>query len=201
MTQPHQTERRHGSEAPPSGYTVVKLFSGDCYFTDKPNHIFETILGSCVAACIRDIKRGIGGMNHFLLPEGGPVSDPMNAGKSTRYGAFAMENLINGILKLGGFRENLEIKVFGGGNVINNSTMIGDKNVWFVQNYLANEGFRIAGSDLGGDYPRRINYYPDTGRVMMRNLRREDDLKIAEEEKRYASSLQTAKVEGDIDLF
>lgn len=183
-----------------TGLHVVKLFSGDCYVTDKPDHMLVTILGSCVSACIRDPDKKVGGMNHFLLPHLNE-SHGQSTDDSTRYGAFAMEKLINEILKLGGQKSRLEVKVFGGGNVIDNSAMIGSKNVSFVKDFLRSEGLKIVSEDLGGNYPRRLHYYPDTGKVMMRQLQRKEDMKIAEEEKRYAKSLDVKPVEGDIDLF
>ena len=170
-----------------SEITVVKLYSGDYYATATPGEMIMTILGSCVAACIRDPHVNIGGMNHFLLP--GDTHAENSLDPSTRYGAFAMEKLINEILKLGGRRERLEVKLFGGANVINNSTMIGAKNVEFVRRYVKEEGLRVAAEDLGGTQPRRLHYYPDTGKVMMRALRRKDDLRIVEEESAYEQKL------------
>lgn len=190
-------DRRHFDRA--SNQHVIKVYSGDCFVTTEPEHMLVTILGSCVAACIRDPLMGIGGMNHFLLPETRDAEGLSS--ESTRYGAFAMEKLINEILKRGGSKSRLEVKVFGGGNVIDSSAMIGDKNVKFVLSFLTKEGLRISSQDLGGDYPRRVHYYPDTGKVMMRALRRKEDMKIVEEEKKYASTLLQKPVEGEIDLF
>jgi chemotaxis protein CheD len=177
----------------------VKLFSCDCYIADKRDEMLVTILGSCVSACIRDPDLNIGGMNHFLLPGDEEASAPTD--NSTRYGAYAMEQLINGILKLGGKRERLEIKVFGGGNVINNSTLIGTRNASFVRQFLNREGLFAHVEDLEGDLPRRIHYYPSTGKVMMRLLQRAEDRRILEEETRFASTLNTALPEGKIELF
>lgn len=192
-------ERRHAPEES-NGYTVVKLISGDCYVTNQPNMMLVTILGSCVAACIRDPVAKVGGMNHFLLPET-DASNLRNDNDALRYGAYSMERLINEILKLGGLRGRLEVKVFGGGNVIDNSAMIGDRNIQFVKEFLKREGLSIAGEDLGDTCPRRVNYYPDTGRVMLRKLHRKDDFKIIEQERKYANSLRAKPVEGEIDLF
>lgn len=168
--------------------TVVKLYSGDYYATAKPGEMIMTILGSCVAACVRDPQLGIGGMNHFLLP-GESHYDTNSLDPSARYGAFAMEKLINEILKLGGKRDRLEVKVFGGANVINNSSMIGAKNVDFIRRYLKEEGLRIAKEDLGGTHPRRLHYYPDTGKVMLRSLKRKEELPVLEEESAYEQKL------------
>lgn len=208
---PHLRDRRKGSGqdyyagakrsiCPQTGLINVKLFSGDCYITDQRDEMLVTILGSCVAACIRDTELNIGGMNHFLLPGGDEEASGLMDG-STRYGAYAMEQLINGILKLGGKRERLEIKVFGGGNVINNNTRIGSRNASFVRQFLTKEGLFAHVEDLEGSLPRRIHYYPSTGKVMMRLLQRAEDRRIIEEETRFASTLNTKPLEGNIELF
>ena len=181
------------------GLKVTTIYSGEYYVTDNRNEMIETILGSCVAACMYDPVKRVGGMNHFLLPDNNAQSG--EAVGSARYGVFAMEQLINGIMKLGGLKQRLEVKVFGGGNVINNSAMIGSKNVAFVREFLAHEGLRISGGDLGEDYPRRVRFCPDTGKAMMLKLQRKDDLKIADVEKKFASTLQIKPIEGDIELF
>lgn len=177
--------------------TVVKLHTGDYYATSTPGEMIITILGSCIAACIRDPGMGVGGMNHFLLP------GDENSEENTRYGAFAMEKLINEILKLGGRRDKLEVKLFGGGNVINNSSMIGEKNTNFVRQYVKDEGLRIASEHLGGTQPRRVHYYPETGKVMMRLLRRKEDLRITEEEEAFKNKLVRTPSEtgGNAELF
>lgn len=176
----------------------VKLFSGEWYVT-KQNILLSTILGSCVSACIRDPLAGVGGMNHFLLPGNGEQDS--KAADAARYGVFAMENLINGILGQGGRKDRLEIKVFGGGNVINNSSQIGSKNAEFIRSFLHKEGLAIASQDLEGDYPRRINYYPQSGKLMMRQLKRREDLYVAEIEKRYSKEISSKPIEGKIELF
>ena len=159
-----------------------------------------TVLGSCIAACIRDPIAQVGGMNHFLLP------DSVNAGDSPlRYGAYSMEKLINDIMKKGGMKNRLEVKIFGGGNVIESSAMIGDKNVKFIHEYLAQEGLRIAEQDVGGKSPRRIHYYPDSGKVMMRKIASKDDLEnVKKEERSYSKKISTRSShgdEGDVEVF
>jgi chemotaxis protein CheD len=176
---------------------VVKIFSGDWYVTQN-NEMLATILGSCVAACVRDPVAGVGGMNHFLLP--GNESTALLS-DAARYGVFAMESLINGVLKGGGHRDRLEIKVFGGGNVINNSARIGSKNAAFIRTFLQREGLRIASEDLEGDLPRRVHYWPLTGRVMMRKLRRKDDMTVLDEEKRYQTAIAAKPIDGSVELF
>ena len=142
---------------------AVKVFPGDHYVTADAGEMLVTILGSCVTACIRDPLAGVGGMNHFMLPESaGSGWDTASA--SMRYGNVVMERLINDILKRGGARERLEIKVFGGGNVMNGTTNIGHRNAEFVEEYLAAEGLPIAAHHLRGNLPRRVHYFPPPAR-------------------------------------
>jgi len=177
---------------------LVKVFPGEFYVTSKNDEVLVTVLGSCVSACIRDPRTGIGGMNHFMLPQGDGGSWD---GESTRYGNFAMEKLINELIKQGCPRERMEVKVFGGGNVIDSSTQIGTKNADFVLHFLQNEGISCAAQDLGGQHPRRIQYYPSTGRVVRRLLQVNESVLIAREEKNYASRLSSKPTAGDIELF
>lgn len=185
---------------PASGTTTVKLFSGDCYVSTAPNEMLVTILGSCVAACIRDPVAGVGGMNHFLLP-GSETGEDETGGRAARYGAYAMERLINDLVKAGGIKSRFEVKVFGGGNVIRNSAMIGSKNAAFVRSFIAREGLRLVGSDLEGNQPRRIHYYPDSGRVRMRKLAAQAESDLIRQETAYRASLAAAPESGTVDLF
>jgi chemotaxis protein CheD len=179
---------------------MVKVFPGEFLITRKADETLVTVLGSCVSACIRDPRTGIGGMNHFMLPSG--EADAWGgASQSTRYGNFAMEKLINELIKAGCSRESMEIKVFGGGNVTTSSSMVGTKNANYVLRYLQAENLKCAVQDLGGDYPRRIQYSPATGRVVRRLLGRTDTAWVAQEETKYARQLATEKVAGEIDLF
>lgn len=183
----------------PEDHQVVQIYSGDWHVSTQPKELLVTILGSCVSACIRDPIAKVGGMNHFLLPGSELVVPELS--DAARYGVYAMESLINGLLKAGARKERLEVKVFGGGNVINNSQRIGSKNAAFIRQFLKNEGIPIISEDLEGDLPRRIHYYPDTGKVMMRKLIRKEDLKVVEEEAQYSKSIVIKPVEGDVDLF
>ncbi len=182
-----------------SGMYVVKIFAGDWYVSTNKKEMMSTILGSCVSACIRDTALGIGGMNHFLLP--GDERTDSTLSDAARYGVFAMESLINGIMKAGGRKDRLEIKVFGGGNVINNSARIGSKNAQFIRQFLGREGFKIASEDLEGEYPRRVHYFPETGKVMLKKLQRSEDRVVVEVEANYTRSIAAKPVEGDIELF
>ncbi|HEY4541075.1 MAG TPA: chemoreceptor glutamine deamidase CheD, partial [Noviherbaspirillum sp.] len=160
-----------------------------------------TVLGSCVSACIRDRVSGIGGMNHFMLPDSGDSDSPVSA--SMRYGTYAMEVLINDVLKAGARRENLEAKVFGGGNVLRGFVAInvGERNAQFVRNYLRAENIRVMAEDLNDIYPRKVYFFPRTGRVLVKKLRQLNNNTLANREQDYAQRLQTGPVAGDIELF
>jgi chemotaxis protein CheD len=134
---------------------MMKVFPGEFYITRETNEVLVTVLGSCVSACIRDPVVGVGGMNHFMLPQHGSGAWG-NDLKSTRFGNFAMEKLINELIKAGCVRERMEIKVFGGGNVTDSSNAVGSENAEFIMAYLKAEGLKCAARDLGGTLPRRI---------------------------------------------
>jgi len=179
---------------------AAKILPGEFYVT-RFNEAVITTLGSCVSACIRDRVNAVGGMNHFMLPEAGNQS-VVHAGDLTeaaRYGSFAMEQLINEVLKAGGRRENLEIKLVGGGRVLANmSTDVGAKNIRFARDYVAREGFRVEGSDLGGKWPRRVIYFPASGKVRVKKLRSQE---VVSQEKAYQDQISHQPVQGDIELF
>lgn len=132
----------------------AKVASGDVVLT--------TLLGSCVAACIRDPGLGIGGLNHFLLPGDDSGS---GGGRAESYGAYLMEVLINGLLKRGARRSSLEAKLFGGARTVDNLSDIGARNIAFAKRFLAAEGIACIGGDVGGDKGRRIEYWPASGRT------------------------------------
>lgn len=183
---------------------AAKILPGEYYVTSQ-NEMVTTVLGSCVSACIRDRVFGIGGMNHFMLPvdkTGGGWSGATDLlSSATRYGNYAMEHMINDILKNGGHRKNLEAKVFGGGQIIATMTDVGRKNIDFVLHYLEQEGLKIASQDLGDIYPRKVNYFPSTGRVRVKKLRHLHNETIIRREQDYQHELEEKPVEGDIELF
>ena len=179
---------------------AVKVFPGDHYVTAIADEMLVTILGSCVTACIRDPLAAVGGMNHFMLPEStGAGWDTASA--SMRYGNVAMERLINDILARGGARQRLEIKVFGGGNVMNGTTNIGHRNAEFVEQYLAAENLPIAAHHLRGNLPRRVHYFPVTGKVMLLELHRTEQEAVVREEVSYKSKILIEPVGGSVELF
>ncbi|MGI9508144.1 MAG: chemoreceptor glutamine deamidase CheD [Geminicoccaceae bacterium] len=185
------------------GMNVVMVLPGRHYVTTKDNEMIVTLLGSCVAACIRDPIAAIGGLNHFLLPESENGHWGSTVDAAMRYGNHAMETLINDIIKLGGMRSRLEVKVFGGAQVIEgvSAQSVGMKNVEFVQGYLKNEGYPVAAEHLGGIAPRRIHYFPITGRVQMRQLQRSADKDLFKREMTYRGQIKVDEDAGDAELF
>ncbi|SDV46636.1 chemoreceptor glutamine deamidase CheD [Chitinasiproducens palmae] len=187
------------------GRDGVKLLANE-YFVTREDMVVQTVLGSCVAACIRDAGAGIGGMNHFLLPDSG---DPTLANSDAmRYGAFAMEMLINALLKGGARRNRLEAKVFGGGAVLRRMRTInvGEENARFVRKYLALEQIPIVAEDLLGEHPRKVAYLPATGQVLVRKLpleQRETLEEVRAREAAMADALRTASREpvGRVEMF
>jgi len=172
------------------GLPAVKVLPNEFYLSAE-DIMITTVLGSCVAACVRDPAAGVGGMNHFMLPEGDAAS-PSSA--TMRYGAYAMEVLINELLKAGARRDRLQAKVFGGGAVLGamQQTHIGERNARFVLHYLELEGVPVLARDLGEAHARRIHYFPRTGEVLVRRLpvdRRAGEL-IARREQAVARELQ-----------
>jgi chemotaxis protein CheD len=183
---------------------AARLMPGEYYVT-RHAEMIATVLGSCVSACIRDARLGYGGMNHFMLPLDGSQGQSAwgtAASAATRYGNVAMERLINDILKLGGKREHLEIKLVGGGRVLAEMTNdIGARNIDFVRQYVAEEGFKVVGEDLGDVFPRRVLYFPETGRIRVRKLSSGRDETLAARERQYQQQLVAKPVEGDVELF
>jgi chemotaxis protein CheD len=178
---------------------AVKVLPGEYYVTQR-DMVLVTVLGSCVTACVRDVDSGIGGMNHFMLPEDGGRGV---ASVSARYGTFAMEVLINHLQKLGARRGRLEAKVFGGGAVLESlvSSKVGARNAEFVLDYLKTEKIPIVAKDLLDSYPRKVYFFPQSGQVMVRKLHRVHNDTLFTREKAYRSQLAETKVDGDIELF
>lgn len=182
---------------------TVKVLPGEFYVSGQEEMI-STVLGSCVSACIRDEERRIGGMNHFMLPE--PMSGERNdwsvaVGRAARYGSDAMEQLINAILKAGGKRSALKVKIFGGGRVLAQMTDVGQRNIAFVRRYLETEGLPLVASDVGDIYPRQLQFFPASGRVRVRQLRSTRDAELAANEQRYLKRLANDPIKGEVELF
>lgn len=181
--------------------TVVQVYQGDFYVGSAPDEVLATVLGSCVSACVRDPVARCGGMNHFLLPAGRENSENDISGLSLRYGGFAMEQLINAVLAAGGQRDRLEIKVFGGANVLRGHSGVGHRNADFVEEFLAAEGFRIAGKHLRGTWPRKLQFFPHSGQVRMREIKEQSATRVFEQEVRASPRPATNPAAGSIELF
>ena len=182
---------------------AAKILPGEYYVTTQ-DEIIATVLGSCVSACVRDTRHGIGAMNHFLLPlhQGEEWTEHQGFDSlATRYGNFAMEHMINDVLKYGGRKEFLEFKVFGGSRVISNMGDVGSNNIRFVLNYLDVEGFPVAAQDVGGINPRKVMYDPQTGRVRVKKIRELHNDTIIQREKNYIGTIEVQEPVGEIDLF
>lgn len=183
---------------------MARIGPGEYYVTVQDEAI-STVLGSCVSACIRDPRTRVGGMNHFMLPEWSDSSSASwsgpDGGAATRFGNFAMEVLINAILRVGARREDLEVKLFGGGRMFHGKTDVGQQNIAFVRRFLAAEGLRVVAEDLGGDTPRRVVYFPHSGRARMMRLASMLQPNIQAEESRFRDSLSQSCLTGDIELF
>ena len=137
---------------------VIHIIQGQFRVSDNADTEMTTVLGSCVAACLYDPFRKIGGMNHFLLPGNDP-----SAGNNVRYGAHSMEQLINAMLRAGAHRNRLEVQLFGGANVVQGLSRIGDSNATFARDFVRQEGFILRGADTGGTFGRRLRFRPATG--------------------------------------
>lgn len=180
---------------------AVKILPGEYYVTTA-DKLIVTVLGSCVAVCLRDKFNHYGGMNHFLLPNDGSNESGLLT-ESARYGVYAMEILINHLLKLGAQRNRLEAKVFGGGNVMRGLTLnnVGQRNAEFVLDYLYNEGIPVLAQDLLDEYPRKVYFFPDTGKVMVKKLKSVHNSTIIDRESEYRMRVKYTPKSGEVDLF
>lgn len=180
---------------------AVKILPGEYYVTNS-NKLIVTVLGSCVAVCLRDKYSGVGGMNHFLLPNDGSSGNDLNT-ESGRYGVYAMELLINHLLKMGANRNRFEAKVFGGGNVLRGLTVnnIGQRNADFVLEYLNNEGIPVLAKDILDEYPRKVYYFPESGRVMVKKIKSINNATIIDRESEYRLRVKYAPKSGDVEMF
>ncbi len=179
---------------------AARILPGEYYVTRSDEGIYTT-LGSCISACVRDKACRVGGMNHFMLPATADTDKLGGLSAATRYGNFAMEHLINDILKNGGKRENLEVKLFGGGRILQNMTDVGMRNISFAREYLETEGIEVAAEDVGDVFPRMVVYFPATGRVRVKRLRSLHNNTIADEEIRYLRNVEGKPVGGEVELF
>jgi chemotaxis protein CheD len=194
--------RRHWD--PVHKFHTVKILPGQYYVT-KQEEALVTTLGSCISVCIRDFSLGLGGMNHFMLPlKSQNCSDEDSSHPwsiAARYGNFAMELLINAIIKNGGERKKLEVKVFGGAKILAHMKDIGRLNIDFIRKYLQTEELPILAEDLGGCHPRKVLYFPVTGKARVKKLQPLVSAAIAREEAQYRSDLNRGNFSGAVELF
>jgi len=172
---------------------------GDFAVTRRHDLALGTLLGSCVSACICDPEAAVGGLNHFLLPQGSATS-----GLGARYGVHAMEMLINQILKRGGERSRLQAKLFGGANVITLSTPypVGARNQAFALDFLRNEGIPVIATDFGGESARRVFFKPSANKVLVVQPDRQEKARVQSQEAALQRQKpRTAPDVGDVELF
>jgi chemotaxis protein CheD len=178
-------------------YDAVKVLPGE-YFVSSDDLMVMTVLGSCIAACIWDSRVRAGGMNHFMLPEG----DAAEGGG--RYGSYAMELLINHLLKLGARRESMQAKVFGGAQVMAGFTSmnVGERNTKFVLDYLAMERIPVVSQDVLDIHPRKVCFFPASGKALVKRLAHAHPETLAvEERKGNAATVVRSTSGGSVDLF
>ncbi|HEY4066928.1 MAG TPA: chemoreceptor glutamine deamidase CheD [Burkholderiaceae bacterium] len=173
---------------------AAKILPGE-YFVYDEDLLITTTLGSCIAACLWDRDARIGGMNHFMLPEG--------EAESGRYGSYAMELLINEMMKQGASRSRMEAKVFGGGAVIDGMTSmnIGERNTSFVVDYLKTERIPITAKDVMGPYPRKVCFLPASGKAMVKRLATSSESLAAQDRAAVQKAVPAATGGGSVDLF
>jgi len=185
--------RANPIEPPASPGRRIHIVQGQYHVTADAEVMLTTTLGSCVAACLRDPLAGVGGMNHFLLPDGGDIGGP----DAFRYGAYAMELLLNGLFAQGARCERLHAKLFGGAQLVDRLLDVGGQNIAFARRFLAQEGIACAGGSVGGHHARRIQYWPVSGRVRQLSLVRGEGAVFAAE----AVLRPAAKDWGSVELF
>lgn len=178
-------------------YDAVKVLPGE-YFVSGEDLMIMTVLGSCIAACIWDGRSRAGGMNHFMLPDG----DSLDGGG--RYGSYAMELLINKLLKAGARRESMQAKVFGGAQVMAGFTSmnVGERNTQFVLDYLSTERIPVVSQDVLDIHPRKVCFFPVTGKALVKRLAHaHPESLVVEERKGNVVSVVKSTAGGSIDLF
>ena len=182
----------------------INVLPGHFHVTDNPNDAITTLLGSCVAACVRDPSTGLGGLNHFLLPA--PKDIGTDKDLATRYGDSAMNALLGTLIRKGARRDLLEIKIFGGANLFptSNARTVGDSNQKFILDFIRAEGLKLVTKHMGGNHGRRIYYHPASGKVKMQLMPNARAAEIEAHEKellRQAQKVAVADDDDDIELF
>lgn len=181
-------------------YEVAVILPGEYFVSEEPKVVY-TVLGSCISVCLRDPFVNVGGMNHFMLAAPSNNEGHDNWADSGRYGSFAMEMLINEILNRGGKKNRLEAKVFGGGKIYDGTIDIGAKNAAWALDYLEREGVPLLKANVGDVCPRKVYFFTDSGKVLLKKLDRIVAQSIAVEEGQYQAKLQQAPVQSEVTLF
>ncbi len=180
---------------------AVKVQPGG-YYASASGELIVTTLGSCVSACLYDRKVGIAGMNHFLLPVNNSAAGAQfGISAAARYGDYAMEAIINAMMKLGGSKRRMEVKIFGGAKVIDSMMNIGQQNINFVRFFLANEDMRLDAEDVGGLQPRKIYLYSEDGRIRVKKFRALHNDTLVKTERNYLEEISSTDVGGSVELF
>ncbi|MBX9926752.1 MAG: chemoreceptor glutamine deamidase CheD [Hyphomicrobiaceae bacterium] len=179
---------------------VVSVCQGDYYVSARPNEVLSTLLGSCIAVCMRDPKIGCGGMNHFVLPSQSAFTGALPS-PVLRYGSYSIERLTNDLVARGAKRSRLEIKVFGGANILAGTRNFGHSNADFVERYFAREGLRIAAKDVRGTVARRLRYYPVAGAAYVSYSSAAPGRTIVEREAEIAKLLDYDSVGRRVEMF
>ena len=195
----HNRERRSHFDHV-EGATAVWIFQGDFYVSSRPDLYLTTVLGSCIAVCMRDPVAMCGGMNHFLLPDA-EITDDHFPSHALRYGSYSIERLTNAILSRGGKRQRLETKVVGGADLMKGMSGVGTRNVEFVEHYFARERLSIAAADLRGIKPRKLRYFPTTGRVLVSELQDLQAIDTVRSESECRSKITNSKMPSVIEVF
>lgn len=183
----------------PAGSKRIHVVQGEYAVSDDPQVMMGTLLGSCVAACVRDPVAGVGGMNHFLLPGDKDGAAAGGGPQALRYGVQSMELLLNALFRMGARRERLEAKLFGGARVIDGLSDIGQQNAAFAERFLQAEGIALRGGSLRGDQARRIQFWPVSGRVRQMALV-EPGRQVFEAERAKPAPAPAAH-DGELELF
>lgn len=178
--------------------TRQHVIQGEYKVSSNPETVLTTILGSCVAACLRDPVAGVGGMNHFLLPGSSETAHGMAA---TRYGVHLMELLINALLKSGARRDRLEAKIFGGAQTIAQFSNVGQQNAAFARQFLADEGIAVVGGSTGGDHGRKVEFWPVSGRARQYALDSAETRRTVELERPRIVTPPPPVVENSVEFF
>jgi len=176
---------------------ALKIKPGEFYVSDQ-EIVITTVLGSCISVCAYDPTTGFGGMNHFMLPDNSHHSNPV---RCTRYGMFAMEQLINELMKKGSICENLHLKVTGGGEMLQGVSAIGKENINFIEKFIADENLHLVSSDTGGDQGRRVAFFPSSGKMLVNKMSHRQDQCLIKEESEYRHKTDYQLDTQDVELF